>query len=146
MARQKQIGFGKDLVSLRIITFTVLGTLAVRTVLSILPTLSREYDQHFRSFTQVPKKFSDITKNSSKEGSGIDENSEDIKAEDLNSENTTKEEAEQEDVIEKEDDDNDESLPNSKFRGSRCFEVLGIDVMIDSKLRPTLIEFNHLPR
>ena len=32
-----------------------MGTLCTRTVLSIMPTLSREYDQHFRSFTNVPK-------------------------------------------------------------------------------------------
>lgn len=31
-------------------------------------------------------------------------------------------------------------------RGSRCFEVLGFDVMIDSKLKPWIIEVNHLPR
>lgn len=29
--------------------------------------------------------------------------------------------------------------------GCRCFEVLGIDVMLDTKLRPYLIEINHLP-
>lgn len=31
------------------------------------------------------------------------------------------------------------------FRGSRCFEVLGLDIMIDSKLNPWMIEVNHLP-
>jgi len=29
--------------------------------------------------------------------------------------------------------------------GCRCFEVLGIDVMLDAKLKPYLIEVNHLP-
>ena len=33
-----------------------IGTLCVRTVLSIMPTLSREYDQHFKSFVGIPFK------------------------------------------------------------------------------------------
>jgi Tubulin-tyrosine ligase family len=32
------------------------------------------------------------------------------------------------------------------IRGCRCFEVLGFDIMIDSALKPWLIEVNHLPR
>ena len=34
-----------------------IGILCVRTVLSIMPTLSREYDQHFRSFNGIPWSF-----------------------------------------------------------------------------------------
>merc|ERR1740121_807000 len=29
--------------------------------------------------------------------------------------------------------------------GWRCFEILGIDVMLDAKRKPYLIEINHLP-
>ena len=34
---------------------------------------------------------------------------------------------------------------NGSFERSRCFEVLGVDIMIDTKLNPILIEVNHLP-
>lgn len=71
-----------------------MGSLSVKVVISILPTICREYDAVFNKFqpgTNGCKKAADPTD------------------------------------------------------GSHCFELLGIDVMIDSNLRPWLIEINHLP-
>eukprot|EP00441_Pelagodinium_beii_P047157 CAMPEP_0197624232 /NCGR_PEP_ID=MMETSP1338-20131121/3953_1 /TAXON_ID=43686 ORGANISM="Pelagodinium beii, Strain RCC1491" /NCGR_SAMPLE_ID=MMETSP1338 /ASSEMBLY_ACC=CAM_ASM_000754 /LENGTH=782 /DNA_ID=CAMNT_0043194337 /DNA_START=154 /DNA_END=2502 /DNA_ORIENTATION=- len=36
-------------------------------------------------------------------------------------------------------------LTGGQMGGCRCFEVLGIDVMLDAKRKPYLIEVNHLP-
>ena len=33
----------------------------------------------------------------------------------------------------------------TELKGSRCFEILGFDIMMDHKLQPYLIEVNHLP-
>ena len=42
---------------------------------------------------------------------------------------------------------NDEPLgkPDTSVLGSRCFSILGIDIMVDSNIKPHLIEVNHLP-
>ena len=37
------------------------------------------------------------------------------------------------------------STSSNGLSGSRCFEVLGFDIMLDEKLQPYLIEVNHLP-
>jgi len=39
----------------------------------------------------------------------------------------------------------DLSQPRGAVGGSRCFEVLGFDIMLDTNCTPILIETNHLP-
>jgi hypothetical protein len=38
-----------------------MGILCVRTILAVMPTLSREYDQHFKSFGNIPVDLTDLT-------------------------------------------------------------------------------------
>eukprot|EP01040_Poterioochromonas_malhamensis_P013614 gene13613-15000_t len=155
-----------------------MGVLCTRTILAILPTLSREYDQHFKSFNNIPV---DITKiptstNSStanvsgatpppvKPPSSMKSNnysgriraSSRDRAESVGSEdnddddnysthrnNNANHDEEKGTNEEKASGDKDSDYP--KIRGSRCFEVLGFDIMVDSNLSPWLIEVNHLP-
>ncbi|KAL3805628.1 hypothetical protein HJC23_005872 [Cyclotella cryptica] len=67
-----------------------IGDICVMTVLSILPTLQREY---INIWTEQP----------------------------------------------------DTSSTDDKLSRSQCFEILGFDIMVDTTLRPYLIEVNHLP-
>jgi tubulin polyglutamylase TTLL6/13 len=151
-----------------------MGTLCVRTILSILPTLSREYDQHFKAFNNISisskhfitsvainskaiKKGSKQTndsvnqndnndddeneENDDDEGDGDDDNDDDEDVEEENYEVNGKENRNG-----KGDNCNENSEKKSEqCRGSRCFEILGFDVMITDTYKPVLIEVNHLP-
>lgn len=137
-----------------------------------MPTLSREYDQHFKSFTGIPTivpEYSLSTYASNKESStgnnpgqqsssnsfrGLDSQSRksSLSATTVGDENdieTTNDRAKDNSVpLTNECNDKSASAPSNypKLRGSRCFEVLGFDIMIDHTLKPWIIEVNHLPR
>ena len=85
--------------------WTRIGDICVMTILSILPTLRREYAGIFEKKTRPPP--------------NVKESSSDCHA--------------------------SNAIAREMSGTSRCFELLGVDVMIDSTLKPWLIEVNHLP-
>ena len=127
-----------------------IGTMCVRTLVSILPTLSREYDCHFKPFARVPVQSPSSSARSATTttttaaaaaavgGAGAGHEGED----DDDDKSTARKETNGENTTGK----LDEEYSRIPFRGSRCFEVLGLDIMVDADLKPWLIEVNHLPR
>jgi hypothetical protein len=130
-----------------------MGVIIMRTLLSIMPILSREYDQHFKSFTGVPVDKSKIGQStSSADLAGQQGEDGEPKESGNNSESEVEKDKETGERGTKgrgtptEAASVEEVSTGPKMRGSRCFEVLGYDIMLDSNLNPWVIEVNHLPR
>eukprot|EP01033_Poteriospumella_lacustris_P012064 gene12064-8619_t len=163
-----------------------IGVLCTRTLLCIMPTLSREYDQHFKSFAGIPVDMSKIqsphreggtvpvkppttqgatgsgtvrgrpgrTNLSSSAAEGSKDGSEDEEGNEDDDGAAATQQQQQASAAETTDGGKSASPTNAppppddglpKIRGSRCFEVLGFDIMMDHNLNPWLIEVNHLP-
>ena len=133
-----------------------IGDVCVKTLLSILPTLDREYETTFgfrgedcgrdgyvKSANMCDFKadisHSSVDNCSSVPGDIAEEKMNDDGKENARSDNQAKFEhgrTPQSSVS---------SHPQNFIEGSRCFQILGFDIMIDSRLKPRLIEVNHLP-
>lgn len=99
-----------------------IGEICVKTILSIAPTLLREYKSTFGLNTCAG---SESSNDGDRDNDIVcDSNNDDPMSAACQSKKESR---------------------NDLVAGSRCFAILGVDVMVDSDINPHLIEVNHLP-
>jgi len=117
-----------------------ISQICIKTIISIIPNLSREYEAVFGVNNDG--------------GSGIHPKADCCESEtvpvDCNVKTKINEGSAETPRLKKERKSTSEeqfksAKNNNKITGSRCIAILGFDIMIDSKLKPHLIEVNQLP-
>ena len=116
-----------------------IGHICVKTILCIEPILVREYKTTFALNSRSGEK--NVKENQNGEVSATDSNKKEPKSFDPSHSSSNDENFKSEEGTQK----NAKMEKNILISGSRSLAILGFDVMIDSKLKPHLIEVNHLP-
>lgn len=121
------------------------GDICVMSIISILPTLQREYNAVFEKKNKQSFSTCSSSTESSIRTTSSNSNESDCpmhRVLDIDIETSLRNRPIR---SASEDAYNGQRTPADESSKSRCFEILGIDIMIDDQLTPYLIEVNHLP-
>lgn len=141
-----------------------MGAMCVKVVISILPTLVREYEATFFKDTRgqdlwshsatrqaevpvIPTEVKPSKTAATDSGASLHAGTDDASSStaDSSASASASSEAGMSSEAGASNDSGKRPQSSETIDGSRCFEILGVDVIIDSALKPWLVEVNHLP-
>lgn len=121
-----------------------ISSICAKTILSVLPTLVREYNNTF-GFKNEPNLWGIYTGSGEIEGKNDFSEDGSCHRDDLSVISEDGYFTSESYSSQGETDKIGNSTENRFKSESRCFQILGFDILIDQTLRPYLIEVNHLP-